>query len=72
MGGGPVCMINEIVWGVDLVEEQMLACAGIPSKPYVAKRPNKNVAEYTVNSKKTGIIKNLDFLKVALLVKRST
>ncbi len=57
-------MINELVWGVDLVEEQMLASAGIPSKPYIAKRPNENVAEYSVNAKQTGIIKSLDFLKV--------
>jgi len=64
LGGGPVSMMNELVWGVDLVEEQMLACAGIPSKPYIASRPNENVAEYSVNAKQTGIIKSLDFLQV--------
>ena len=57
-------LMNQLVWGVDLVEEQMLASAGIPSRPYISKRPNHFVAEYSVNSKHTGIIKNLDFLKV--------
>ena len=56
--------MNELVWGVDLVEEQMLASAGIPSKPYIAARPSKYVAEYSVNAKQTGIIKSLDFCQV--------
>lgn len=64
MGGGPVHLMNQLVWGVDLVEEQMLASAGIPSRPYISKRPNSFVAEYSVNAKHTGIIKNLDFLEV--------
>lgn len=56
--------MNQLVWGVDLVEEQMLATAGIPSRPYVASRPAKYVAEYSVNAKHTGILKHLDFVKV--------
>ena len=64
MGGGPVCLMNQLVWGVDLVEEQMLASAGIPSRPYIAARPDKFVAEYSVNAKHTGIIKNVDFVQV--------
>lgn len=66
MGGGPVCLMNQLVWGVDLVEEQMLASAGIPSRPYIAKRPDKYVAEYSVNAKHTGIIQSVDFVKVSL------
>ena len=58
-------LMNQLVWGVDLVEEQMLASAGIPSRPYISKRPNHFVAEYSVNAKHTGIIKNLDFLEVS-------
>lgn len=72
MGGGPVHLMNQLVWGVDLVEEQMLASAGIPSRPYISKRPNQFVAEYSVNAKHTGIIKNLDFLKVQLVVQNAT
>ncbi len=64
MGGGPVHLMNQLVWGVDLVEEQMLASAGIPSRPYISNQPNNFVAEYSVNAKHTGLIKNLDFLKV--------
>lgn len=42
MGGGPVQMINKLVWGVDLIEEQCLASVGIPSRPVLAKRPQVN------------------------------
>lgn len=56
MGGGPVRDTNLIVWGVDLVEEHLMACAGIPVRPPVAKRPLKQMAEFTVNAAKTGIL----------------
>ena len=64
MGGGPVRLMNQLVWGVDLVEEQLLASAGIPSRPYLSRRPDKYVAEYSVNAKRTGILKHVDFLQV--------
>lgn len=63
MGGGPVCLMNQLVWGVDLVEEQMLASAGIPSRPYISTRPKQYVAEFSVNAKHTGIIQHLDFVQ---------
>lgn len=62
--------MNQLVWGVDLVEEQFLASAGIPSRPYLAKRPDKFVAENSVNAKKTGILKDVDFIEVIFLQKR--
>ena len=63
MGGGPVRTMNQLVWGVDLVEEQLLCTAGIPAKPPVAPKPLMNIAEYSVNSMKTGILKDNDYLK---------
>ncbi|KAG2443559.1 hypothetical protein HXX76_001911 [Chlamydomonas incerta] len=63
MGGGPVRDTNLLVWGVDLVEEHLMAFAGIPVRPPVARRPLKQMAEYTINAQKTGHIKNLDFLE---------
>ncbi|EFJ50268.1 hypothetical protein VOLCADRAFT_89214 [Volvox carteri f. nagariensis] len=62
MGGGPVRDTNLLVWGVDLVEEHLMACAGIPVRPPVARRPLKQMAEYTINAQKTGHLKSVDFL----------
>lgn len=64
MGGGPVRLINMLAWGVDLVEEQLLASSGIPSRPYISRTPERNVAEFSVNAKRSGVIKHFDFLKV--------
>lgn len=37
--------------------------AGIPSRPNVAPRPLRNIAEYSVNALRTGRLRDLDFLK---------
>lgn len=65
MGGGPVRNINLLVWGVDLVEEHLLTTAGIPSRPPVAPKPLMNIAEFSSNAKKTGIVVNDDFCEVS-------
>ncbi len=54
---------NLLVWGVDLVEEHLMACAGIPVRPPIAKSPLLNMAEYTINAAKSGHIKHFDFLQ---------
>lgn len=36
--------------------------AGIPSRPNVAARPLRNIAEYSVNALKTGTLNDLDIL----------
>ena len=64
MGGGPVHNTNLLVWGVDLVEEHLMTCAGIPSRPPVAARPLMYIAEYSINAQKSGIIQHIDFLQV--------
>ena len=64
MGGGPVRDTNLRVWGVDLVEEHMLASLGIPSKPLILKTPREHIAEYSVNANRTGRMQNLNWLKV--------
>ena len=62
MGGGPVRNTNLLVWGVDLVEEHLMASAGIPVRPPIPKKPLKEIAEYTVNAEVSGILQNTDFL----------
>jgi len=64
MGGGPVRATNLLVWGVDLVEEQLLCSAGIPSRPPIAAKPLMYIAEYSVNAKSSGRVMNVDFCKV--------
>lgn len=64
MGGGPVRNTNLLVWGVDLVEEHLMTCAGIPSRPPVAARPLMYIGEYSINAQKSGRIQHTDFLKV--------
>ncbi|KDD77179.1 ATP-grasp domain-containing protein [Helicosporidium sp. ATCC 50920] len=61
MGGGPVRNINLLVWGVDMVEENLLLCAGIPSRPNIANKPLTTIAEFSVNSSTTGVLQNTDF-----------
>lgn len=71
MGGGPVRDINLRVNGIDLVEEQLFASAGIPCNPPYRltndsdatripaheRPPLSCVAGYTVNAPKTGLVK---------------
>ncbi len=67
MGGGPVYAMNNFVWGIDLVEEQFLGSCGIPSRPYMSKRPVKCIAEFSVNAQKTGKLLNVDWVEVSAL-----
>mmetsp|Transcript_30006 Transcript_30006/g.71495 ORF Transcript_30006/g.71495 Transcript_30006/m.71495 type:complete len:603 (+) Transcript_30006:197-2005(+) len=62
MGGGPIRSINLLVWGVDLVEEQLLCSVGIPSRPQAAPKPLRCIAEFSVNAMKSGILKHTDYL----------
>lgn len=64
MGGGPVHMINHMVWGVDLVEEQFLSSVGVPSRPFLAKQPQVFLAENSINAKATGTLQSDDFCEV--------
>lgn len=49
MGGGPVRDTNLLVWGVDLVEQHITACCGIPAAPAVAQKPLIEMAEMSIN-----------------------
>jgi carnosine synthase len=62
MGGGPVRDTNLLVWGVDLVEEHLMTAAGIPSRPPIARKPLVNMAEYSINADKSGVLERDDFL----------
>lgn len=46
--------INHLVWGVDLVEQHLIASCGLTAKPLIAKRPLLRLAEYSINAPRTG------------------
>ena len=46
--------INRAVWGVDLVEEHLLASCGLPARPLIARKPLARLAEYSINAPVSG------------------
>jgi biotin carboxylase len=63
MGGGPVQLINRLVYGVDLVVEQLiLSCGGDPLPRVEHREPLCNLAEYSMNCPRTGYIAHTRFL----------
>lgn len=64
--------MNNFVWGIDLVEEQFLGSCGIPSRPYMAKKPVKCIAEFSVNAQRTGTLLNVDWVDVSPTLGRSS
>lgn len=64
MGGGPVRDTNLRVWGIDLVEEHLLTSLRIPTKPLASPVPLANLAEYSLNAKKSGRMQHTNFMQV--------
>ena len=56
MGGGPVRDMNLDVWGVDLVEEQLMTSVGLPALPPIPDHPIVCLGQYSINAKKSGIV----------------
>eukprot|EP00929_Paragymnodinium_shiwhaense_P049441 TRINITY_DN2493_c0_g1_i12.p1 TRINITY_DN2493_c0_g1~~TRINITY_DN2493_c0_g1_i12.p1 ORF type:complete len:619 (+),score=169.47 TRINITY_DN2493_c0_g1_i12:80-1936(+) len=59
MGGGQVRECNKLTWGVDLVEETLFHCLGIPARPMLPKVPLNGVAYCYVNATRSGTVKDL-------------
>jgi carnosine synthase len=62
MGGGPVQLIVEAVWGVDLVEAQVRSSLGLPQSLRPSRRPRCTVVDSLVYAPASG---RLDALPVA-------
>lgn len=60
MGGAYVRDWNQHVWGVDLVEEDLMSAAGIPGRPFKPARPIIHLDGDFINSDKPGVIKVLE------------
>jgi len=56
MGGGPVYEHNLRTWGVDLVEESLFVCLGIPARPVVPEMPLEATAYYVVPAMTSGTV----------------
>ena len=54
MGGGPVRGMNLAVWGVDLIEAQLMTAVGLPALPPIPSKPLTCQGQYSVNAKKSG------------------
>jgi len=63
MGGGQVHECNRLTWGVCLVEETLLACLGIPSRPPVPKTPITATAYCYVNAGQSGTVTDIGGLE---------
>ncbi|CAG9461129.1 unnamed protein product [Pedinophyceae sp. YPF-701] len=62
MGGGPVHLTNRLVWGVDLVDEHLMASVGIPVRPQIAEKPLRCIAEYSINAPRSGYMAHTRYM----------
>jgi len=62
LGGGQNYRINKLVWGVDLVEQYLMTCLGLPIRPAKAAQPLVCVAECDVPCPASGTLLRADFL----------
>lgn len=62
IGGGPVYYFHRHVWGVDLVEEYLLTCLGVPIRPQKAEKPLACLITSDLPSPISGVVNNVDFL----------
>ena len=66
IGGGPIYEMHKKVWGVDLVEQYLLACLGIPIRPQKAVQPLTCIITSDLLCENSGTVSNVDFLKPIL------
>jgi len=62
IGGGPVYYFHKHVWGVDLVEQYLLTCLGIPIRPQKSAKPLTCLITSDLPSPISGVVNNVHFL----------
>lgn len=62
LGGGSVYDMNKLVWGVDLAEQYLLTCLGLPIRPQQARHPLTYLASHMFVAPRCGVVTNADFL----------
>lgn len=63
IGGGPIYYLHSHVWGVDLVEQYLLTCLGVPIRPQKTPRPLTCLLVSYLPSPYTGLVTDTDFLQ---------
>jgi biotin carboxylase len=61
--GGPMHQLNRLVWGVDLVEQYLLSCLGLPIQPRKAIEPQTYILTSDLPSPRSGVIAHTNFLQ---------
>lgn len=62
IGGGPIYYFHRRVWGVDLVEQYLLTCLGVPIRPQKAAEPLTCMITSDLPSPISGVVSNVNFL----------
>ena len=62
IGGGPLYELHRWVWGVDLVEQYLMTCLGIPIRPQKAPQPATHMVTSDLICPYSGVIMDADFL----------
>lgn len=62
MGGGPIYKMVKRVWGVDLLEHQLMICLGMDIEPQKSPEPLTYLASHIIVAPYSGIILRDDFL----------
>ncbi|MFN8381645.1 MAG: ATP-grasp domain-containing protein [Anaerolineales bacterium] len=63
IGGGPIYYFHKHVWGVDLVEQYLLTCLGVPICPKIITQPLTCLITSDLPSPISGVVTNVDFLQ---------
>lgn len=63
IGGGPIYYFHRHVWGVDLVEQYLLTCLGVPIRPQKAPQPLTCLLTSDLPSPYSGTVTNICFLE---------
>jgi carnosine synthase len=63
IGGGPMYELNRRVWGVDLVEQYLLTCLGLPIRPLKAPQPLTCLLTSDLPCPYSGVVTHTDFLQ---------
>jgi len=63
IGGGPIYYFHRRVWGVDLVEQYLLTCLGVPIRPQKRAQPHICLLTSDLPSPISGTVTRADFLQ---------
>jgi biotin carboxylase len=63
LGGGPMYLMNKLVWGVDLVEQHLLTVIGERIRPSAAPAPLTCLVEFDLPAPYSGVVDDERFLE---------